>query len=358
MAAAPGALVAPTSNAALEGRLRARLDRRREKAGSFSEMEPLAVRLGLIQNAEAPSLESVRIVVFAADHGLAVDDIAGPGPCSTVPSVLALLDESLPLAAFARVQGIELVVVDSGVAETLAPHPRLLARKIAHGTRNSRAGAAMSTEQAHAALRAGMEIGRSSAVDAIACAGIGVGAAPSAALLLACLSGAPLHEFVSPGQGGDEAFRKHLIRVLDDARNRHGHLEDPVELLAAVGGFETAMMAGLMLAAASRRRLVICDGLCACAALLVAAAIAPAVPDYCIHTRSNSLSSLDNALDLFGVRALTDTGIDSIDGTGAALAWPIARCAAALLDIADAPPHSGGSQSGARADRPTDVTWM
>ncbi|HEX7418182.1 MAG TPA: nicotinate-nucleotide--dimethylbenzimidazole phosphoribosyltransferase, partial [Steroidobacteraceae bacterium] len=297
---------------------------------------PLAVRLALIQNTLKPRFQSPRIVVFAADHGLAVDDLGAGERHSTAATVLALLSERLPLAVFARLQGLELTVVDSGVAEAVIPHVRLLARKIAHGTRNSRAGAAMSTEQAHAAMRAGMEIGDSLGGSAVACAGIGIGSAQSAALLLSCMSRAPLREFIDSGPGMAEGLLEHLLRVLEGARGRHGHLEDPIELLAAVGGFEVAMMAGLMLAAASRRRLIIPDGMAACAALMIASAIAPAVPDYCVHARSNRLPGLDRALALFGAQALIEVGLDSIDGTGSTLAWPLVRCAAALLtDVAD-----------------------
>ncbi len=331
MAPVPGALIPPTANAVLERKLRGKMEDRRGANVALGELAPLALRIGLLQNSETPRLSSAQLVVFAADHGLAVDDIGGPSSRSTVTTVLRLMDESTPLVAIARSQGMELTVVDSGVADTLTPHPRLLHRKIAHGTRNSRLGVAMTTEQAHAAMRAGMEIGHALGGDAVACTGVGSGSAQSAALLLACLSGAPLRDLIDDGPTPVEAFRNHLLRVLDDARNRHGHLDDPVELLAAVGGFEVAMMAGLMLAGASRRRLVLADGMAACAALLVASAIAPALPEYCLCTRSNSTPALAGALELLGMRPVFDLGVDAVDGTGAALAWPLLRCAVALL---------------------------
>jgi nicotinate-nucleotide--dimethylbenzimidazole phosphoribosyltransferase len=47
-------LVSPTSNALLEKALRAKLMRRHEVGGSLGELEPLAVRLGLLQNSLKP----------------------------------------------------------------------------------------------------------------------------------------------------------------------------------------------------------------------------------------------------------------------------------------------------------------
>ena len=98
-------------------------------------------------------------------------------------------------------------MVDCGVAERLAPHERLLMRKIAHGTRNARVGAAMSLDQAQAAIRAGMEIGDSLPGNVLACAGIGVGAHESAALVLSRLADAPVRELliVRPGHGPEPA---------------------------------------------------------------------------------------------------------------------------------------------------------
>jgi nicotinate-nucleotide--dimethylbenzimidazole phosphoribosyltransferase len=119
--------------------------------------------------------------------------------------------------------------------------------------------------------------------------------------------------------------------VAQGAQGRHRDISDPVEVLAAFGGFDIAMMAGAMLVAAGRRHLVIVDGLPACAALMVAARIAAAVTDYCVFCRSHSHQGLDVALNLFHTTALLELGMESSDGTGATLAWPLLRAAASLL---------------------------
>ena len=72
-------------------------------------------------------------------------------------------------------------------------------------------------------------------------------------------------------------------------------------------------------------------GMPACAALMVASRIAPAVTDYCVYCRSHSHQGLDVALSLFHTSALLELGMESLDGTGATLAWPLVRSAAALL---------------------------
>jgi len=347
-------LIAPTANPLLERALRDKLKRRSETTGKLGELEPLAVRLGLVQNSLKPRFKAPQIALFASDHGLAVDGISAAGQPPTARLVQSLLTSQLPVSVFARLQGMELSVVDCGVAEAVAPHPRLLARKIAHGTRNSRVNMAMTLDQAHAAIRAGMEIADSMAGNLIACAGIGVGSHESAALVLAALSGEPVHNLVmTPTLTPEDEGR--LMMVLQTAQARHRELTDPVEVLAAFGGFEIAMMVGVMLVASSKRRLIMIDGMPACAALLVAARIAPTVTDYCVFCRSHGHPGLSVTLGLFKTLALLELGMECTDGTGATLAFPLVQSSAALLtEVAegeDAGPSQPADISPANPDR-------
>lgn len=324
-------LISPTSNPTLEQALRDKLKRRSQTAGALGELESLAIRLGMIQNTLKPRFRTPQLAVFAADHGLAVDDVGTTQHLSTAQLVDSLLASRLPVAVFARIQGLEVSVVDCGVAEPVTPHARLIARKIAHGTRNARVSHAMSLEQAHAAIRAGMEIGDALPGNVLVCAGMGVGSLESAALVLSRLSGADVRDLICSGPEMAQQELEHLKIVLQGAQNRHRDVTDPVEVLAAFGGFEVAMMVGVMLVAGSKRSLILVDGIPACAALMVASSIAPAVTDYCVFCRSHGHQGLDQALGLFHATALLELGMDSSDGTGAALAWPLVRSAAALL---------------------------
>ncbi|MDP1690751.1 MAG: nicotinate-nucleotide--dimethylbenzimidazole phosphoribosyltransferase [Burkholderiaceae bacterium] len=353
-------LITPTSNALLERALRDKLQRRAETIGSLGELEPLAVRIGLVQSTLKPRFREPQLVLFAGDHGLAVEGLPTPPGQATAERARQALTGQLPLAVFAHIQGLALSVVDGGVAERLMPHERLLMRKIAHGTRNARVGAAMSVEQAQAAIRAGMEIGDSLPGNLLACAGVAVGGHESAALMLSRLAGTPVRDLLMSRAGMDADHLNHLLAVTQAVQARHREVIDPVEVLAAFGGFEIAMMVGAMLVAASRRHLIMVDGLPACAALMVAARIAAPVTDYCVFCRSHSHLGLDVALDLFQTTALLELGMESSDGTGATLAWPLVRAAAALLsELAEGedpgPSRPGSIDSpvaalGARAD--------
>jgi nicotinate-nucleotide--dimethylbenzimidazole phosphoribosyltransferase len=194
----------------------------------------------------------------------------------------------------------------------------------------------MTLDQAHAAMRAGMEIGDTLRGNMVICAGIGVGSHLSAALLLSRLTDSPVRDLLVSGPSMDPDTLAHLMVIAQGALGRHRELSEPIEVLAALGGFEIAMMVGVMLVAASKRHLLMIDGMAACAALMLASRIATPVTDYCVFCRSHGHRGLDKALHLFRASALLELGMDSTDGTGATLAWPLVRSAAALLtEVAD-----------------------
>lgn len=329
-------LVTPTSNPALERALRDKLLHRNETTGGLGELEPLAVRLGLMQNTLKPSFRHPQLMLFASDHGLAVDGIVGPERKDTHDTVHQILTNQLPLTVFARALELEVTVVDCGIAVNLPPHDRLLARKIAHGSRNARVTQAMSIEQAHAAMRAGMEIGDKLPGNLTIFAGLGVGSHESAAMVLSRLADCPVRDLLVSGPQMNPDQLAHLMVIVQGAQGRHRDVNDPVEVLAAFGGFEIAVMVGVMLMAASKRHLLMIDGMTACAALMLAARIAQPVTDYCVFCRSHSHRGLDTALGLFRASALLELGLETMDGTGATLAWPLVKTAAALLtEVAD-----------------------
>lgn len=323
--------ITSTANPMLELGLQHNLRRRAEVAGSLGELEALALRLGMIQGTLKPRFHAPQLVVFAADHGLAVEGVVMKQEQSTAASVAKLLSTRLPLAVFARIQSISLSVVDCGIAEAVPPHPALLARKIAHGSRSARIGAAMTAEQAHAGIRAGMEIADGLPGNVLLCAGLGAGGLESAALVLSRLSGIDVRELVTSGSAMNHDQLARLMVVLHTALDRHQHLSNPIDILAALGGHDMAAMVGAILVAASRRHLVVLDGMPAYAAFLVAAQLVPEVKAYGIFCHSHSHQGLQRARGLLDAAPMLELGLESIDGTGAVLAWPLIQSAAALL---------------------------
>ena len=112
---------------------------------------------------------------------------------------------------------------------------------------------------------------------------------------------------------------------------RHADALEPLQALAAFGGFEIAMMTGAVLQAALERRVIVVDGFIASSAVLVAARLQPAVLERCVFAHQSDESGHRLMLTALQVEPLLNLGLRLGEGSGAALAWPLLTSACALL---------------------------
>ncbi len=321
----------------LEPALRAAVDGKAKPPGSLGRIEELAVRIGLIQQTLQPKLGRGRLLLFAGDHGLTRSGVSSYPASVTAAMVVTLLAGKASASAFADAVDADVRVIDAGVAADLPQHPLLIDAKIAPGARDAAVEPAMTADQAMLALRRGAAIARQSAADGfhlLALGEMGIGNSASAALLLHRLGPLPLDQAVGMGAGHSPESLARKRAALDRAAARSAAI-DPLEVLAQFGGFEIAMMAGAILGAAQTRSVVIVDGFIVTAAALVAARLAPGVLDYCIFAHRSAELGHTAMLDILGAKPLLDLDMRLGEGTGALLAVPILRAAAALLsDVA------------------------
>ena len=232
----------------------------------------------------------------------------------------------------ARQHGFALRVVDAGVASDMADHPGLVKRKIAHGTQNICFGPAMQVAQCHAALQAGSDVVKALPGNVIAFGEMGIANTSAAALLLHQLAGVSLEDATGRGTGLSDPQLLHKQQVLRRAAAQHPKAVEPLQALAALGGFEIAMMTGAMLQAASERRVVLVDGFIAGSAALVAHALAPQVKDYMVFCHRSAEHGHRLLLAHLQARPLLDLGLRLGEGTGALLAWPLLQSSACLMN--------------------------
>ena len=223
-------------------------------------------------------LRAPTVVVFAGDHGFAAEGVS-PYPPEVTPQMVAnFLAGGAGINVFARAAGLAVKVVDAGVAADLPPHPDLLELKVRAGTRNALHEPALTDAEVALCLARGAQVTAGLAAqgcNAILPGEMGIGNSSAAALLTSALAPLPLEQCVGIGAGHDQVGLARKLDVLQRVQRRHPDVHDPLAALAAFGGCEIAMMAGADLEAASRRMLVVVDGLIATAAALVAVRLAP-----------------------------------------------------------------------------------
>lgn len=323
-----------TADLALRARLRHKIDHKTKPLGALGLLEDLALQLGLIQRSESPALHQPQMVVFAADHGIAAEGVSAFPQAVTVQMVGNMLAGGAAINVFARQHGFALQVVDAGVAADLPAHPQLLPRKIAYGTKNLLRGPAMSLAEAQAALTAGMQVMQALPGNVVAFGEMGIANTSPAALLLARLAGTSIEDATGRGTGLDDQQLLHKQGVLTRALAHHPATQplDVMAELAALGGFEIAMMTGAMLQAASERRVVLVDGFIAGSAALVAGAMLPQVRDYLVFCHRSAETGHRMLLTQLEAKPLLELDLRLGEGTGALLAWPLVQSAANFLN--------------------------
>lgn len=339
--------VATTADAALDATLTQRLALDGFPIHALGRLEALVLQLARIQKAPQAhavarlAFASPQVVVFAADHGIADEGVSAFPMEATRQRVLHMLAGRAPVNALATLHGFELTVVDAGLATDIAPYTQatqrvpLMVRKIGHGTRNLLLSPAMSMAQAMAALHAGMDVVRHLPGNVLALGDVGVGSTSCAALLLSRLCGVSLADACGsesqPVDGPNNSQRHSKLRKLTTVAFRHRNAVDPLDALAAMGGFEIAMMAGAMLQAASERRVVLVDGFVASTAALVARGLCPAVTDYLVFAHRSVEPGHRLLLIHLQAQPLLDMDLRAGQAAGALLAWPMLQAAQSLL---------------------------
>ena len=321
-----------TAHAALAGRLQHKIDHKTKPLGALGQLEHLALQLGLIQQSETLQFAQPQMVVFAADHGIAAEGVSAFAQAVTMQMVANMLAGGAAINVLARQHGFALHVVDAGVAGDLASHPQLVNRKIAHGTQNLAIAAAMTVQQVHAALQAGADVLASLSGNVVAFGEMGIANTSAASLLLHRLAGVSLVDATGHGTGLTDVQLLHKQTVLERAAELHRNAVDPLDALAALGGFEIAMMTGAMLQAASERRVILVDGFIAGSAALVACALAPSAKDYMVFCHRSAEHGHHLMLAHLQAQPLLDVGMRLGEGTGALLAWPLVQSAALLMN--------------------------
>ena len=317
----------------------ARLDALTKPPGSLGRLEALARQLCLVTGACPPRLERAVIFTLAADHGVVAEGVSAYPQVVTAQMVETFLRGGAAVNVLARHAGADVVVADLGVATAVAEGAGapagLLRRPIARGTRNMAQGPAMTRAEAARAVETGIalvEAERGRGLDLVGTGEMGIGNTTAASALTAVFTGLPPARVTGPGTGVDAARLRHKVAVIERALavNRPD-AADPLGALAAVGGFEIAGLAGVMLAGAAHRIPVVVDGFIAGAAALAAVALAPAARHALIAAHRSAEPGHAPALDALGLVPYLDLGMRLGEGTGAALGIALCRAAVAVL---------------------------
>lgn len=320
----------PAPDLAARDRALKRLDSLTKPRGSLGRLEALAAWYAGIAGTETPATPRCTVFVIVGDHGVAARGVSAYPREVTGQMLANFVGGGAAISVLARTLDAALVVVDAG---TLVAVPGTIDRRLGTGTADFTIGPAMSREQAVKAIETGINLASTlERGDVVVPGEMGIGNTTSAAALTAVFCGRAPAEVVGAGTGVDARGLAAKRVVVEEGLARNNvDRRDPLGVLAALGGFEIATLAGLIIGAAARRSAVILDGFVSTSAALAAAALAPGVVAYLQAGHLSPEPGHRIALSHLGLDELLDLGMRLGEGSGAILALPLLRAACAAL---------------------------
>ncbi len=314
--------------------IQAQLDNLTKPQGSLGRLEELAKKYCLITGKSKPRIKNKIIFTFAGDHGVTEEGVSAWPKEVTSQMVTNFLRGGAGVNVLAKHVGARVIVVDMGVDGDFAPREGLEIRKIGRGTRNMTRGPAMTRDEAESGVLAGIELVEKyrEGLDLLGTGDMGIGNTTPSSAIVSVMTGADPEKVTGRGTGVDDRTLRGKIEVIKKAIavNRPDP-DDPLDVLAKVGGYEIAGITGLVLGAALCKIPVVVDGFISTAGALIAAGLNPFVKGYIIAAHQSVEIGHRKMLDHLEQTPLLDLNLRLGEGTGAALGISLVEAGVKIL---------------------------
>lgn len=299
-------------------------------SGALGRLEDLAIQLAGLQYRALPRLDDVHVRVFAADHGVVEEGVSAYPQSVTAQMLSNFSAGGAAIAVLAKAHAATFSVIDLGTVAPVVDKASIVDRRLGPGTDNMCRGAAMTLEQLAAAMEVGAEQLPADA-DLFIAGEMGIGNTTSAAAITSAILSLEVEHSVGRGTGIDDAGlarkREAVMKALELHRSA---LQQPLEVLRCLGGFEIAAIVGAYIAAAQRGIPCLVDGFICSAAALLACQLNLGVREWLLFSHRSAETGHSHVLQAMAAEPLLDLGLRLGEGSGAALALPILQQACLL----------------------------
>ncbi len=251
--------------------------------GSLGLLENFSIRLAGIKGEIPEKIRKKAVILCAGDHGVVEEGISAYPQEVTTQMLWNFISGKAAINVLARHIGAEVLLVNAGVKQQIK-HPAVIDRPVKPGTGNIAKGPAMSRQEAIEAIELGIEVAERAikkGAGILATGDMGIGNTTPSTAIISVLTEIQPGLITGRGTGLDDSGLKRKVEVIEKAiRINQPDKNDPIDVLAKIGGFEIGALAGVILAAAANRVPVVIDGLISTAAALLAVKITPLTRDY------------------------------------------------------------------------------
>lgn len=294
----------------------------------------LAEDLAGITRQLTPSVARKNIILMAGDHGIVAEGVSDQPQEVTAQMIYNFANGGGGICVLSGNAGAQVTLVDIGVSTNNFDDLPIIRRKIAKGTENFAKGPAMTREQAIRSIETGIEIVNELAAttDVFGTGEMGIGNTSPSSAIAAVIIQRPLEELV--GRGAGLPLEKMSMKI--DAIRRGLELNnpdrnDPIDILAKVGGYEIGGIAGLCLGAAANKKPIVVDGFISTVGALLAQQLSPTAADYMIVAHMSQEQGHKRILEVLGKKPLLDLDLRLGEGSGAALAMHLLDASHAIM---------------------------
>lgn len=302
--------------------------------GSLGKLEELAIHFSAVQKTQQPKVDNVHISIFAADHGIAKEEVSAFPQVVTTEMIKNFARGGAAISVLANELGAKLEVIDLGTVVEAGELDGVISSRIAPGTANFAEQAAMTEQQLEQAMNAGV-----AAVERAINAGaqvfiggdMGIANTTSATAMASVYLDKVPADLAGPGTGLDADGVSHKVKVIEQALSAHeAGLLSATEILCFFGGFEIAALTGAYIYAAQQGLPVVVDGFIATAAALAAVKIKPGCDEWFIYAHQSHEPGHRLMLQALNAEPLVNLNMRLGEGSGAAVVIPLLRQACAL----------------------------
>ena len=292
--------------------------------GSLGRLEKALIQIAGIQRTGDVHIDRKALVIMCADNGVVEEGVTQCGQEVTATVAENFLDEKSCVAIMCRRAGTKICPVDIGMA---VDTPRVEKRKIAYGTKNMAKEPAMTREQAIAAIEVGIakaEELHAQGYEMLATGEMGIGNTTTSSAMTAVYLGLDVETVTGRGAGlSSHGLQRKINAIKQAIAVNQPDPEDPLDVLAKVGGLDIAGMCGLFLGGAAQQMPVVMDGFISQVAALTAVRLVPECADYILASHVSEEPGANILLKALEKDAFLTCGMRLGEGSGAVALFPI-----------------------------------
>lgn len=303
-----------------------RLNNLTKPLGSLGRLEDIVKQIVGITGEVFPRVDKKMVVIMCADNGVLDEGVSSCPKSVTATVTRNFLKGFTGINVLTGHAGAGICVVDVGIDDDMECEG-ILNRKIRRGTWNIVKSPAMTRDEAVSTIEAGIDIVRElkeQGINLLGTGEMGIGNTTTSSAITAVLTGDPLEELVGRGAGLTREGLDNKINVVKRSIDfNKPDQDDPLDVLAKLGGFDIAGLVGCFIGAAAYRMPILIDGFISAAAALVAVRMNSGIKDYILPSHGSAEPGSKAIMRAIGLEPYLNLGMRLGEGTGAALAFHI-----------------------------------